>query len=1083
MRVPFFAILLIWSLSSVAQQQAGNSFPVIREITPKQARNNDFISTRDSSSISCTNHTDFSYRQNICDPFSVLFNAPIANTASIKWFFGDGASATAVNSVTHSFASSGLYNITLIQDVGCCIDTVIKTINISVETNPLLISNQNTTICKGSSLNLNSQDAVSYCWSPQTGLNFDTIKNPVVTPLSTTTYYLNALRIGSNIVVNGDFENGNAGFTTAYTYNPNSGFDAGVYTVGSVPNPWHPSMPFCHDHTTGSGKMMMVNGANIDNQIVWSETLNVVPNTSYAFSTWLQHITTVNPAKLQFAINGQNLGEIFNASSTSCVWKQFYTTWNSGSASVAIISIVNKNLDFSGNDFALDDIVFAPITFLRDSIIITVDDSKVVANADPNICSGESTTLTASGSFTYNWSPSTGLSNPNAAVTQASPVVTQQYIITGTSANNCITKDTVVVNVKPAPIVVTSNNMQICEGASATFTTSGAQSYSWSPAAGLNNPTIANPTFSGSSGNYTYFVTGIAANGCVGKDTVQISVNPFPHLQSIIDTSICAQTPLTLTTNTNANSISWTPANLVSNPNIASPLFTGTGNAVLFVSATNSFGCIAKDTVNVNFKPSPDVITRSDTAACGAATFTLNTGGAQTYSWTPATNLSNANIANPVFSASTGSYTYYVTGTGTNGCTAKDTLHIQLNAPPQLQSLPDIGVCKNSPLTLLTNSSAISFEWFPANLVNDPTVMSPLFTGDATATLIVAGTNNIGCVAKDTVNITVKSLPVLETLADTTLCNNNSVTLFTTGGNTWSWSPAANLDNSTAQSPIFTATGDGNYRYVVTGTNNEQCSAMDTVNITVQSGASFIAPPNATVCKGSAVVLSGSNGTNATYTWSPSQTLNDATAVNPVATPLATQTYHVNITEPLCNISRDFDVLVTVNALPDVIAQKTNDVYCGMATTKLSATGAKNYVWSPAALLNTTVSNVVTAKPQATTTFLVSGTDANGCINTDSINVVVENIGFGYFVPNSFTPNNDGINDCFNVKNWGITKDFRLMIYDRFGNQVFMATRPEACWNGMYKGQPADAGAYVYFISGENNCGKIVKKGSVLLIR
>lgn len=87
------------------------------------------------------------------------------------------------------------------------------------------------------------------------------------------------------------------------------------------------------------------------------------------------------------------------------------------------------------------------------------------------------------------------------------------------------------------------------------------------------------------------------------------------------------------------------------------------------------------------------------------------------------------------------------------------------------------------------------------------------------------------------------------------------------------------------------------------------------------------------------------------------------------------------------------------------------------------------------------------------------------------------------YVPNAFTPNKDGLNDCFGIKNWGLISDFKLMIYNRWGEEVFSTTNPNQCWDGTYKGIPAGPGNYVYYIKAISLCGVIEKKGNLALIR
>lgn len=146
------------------------------------------------------------------------------------------------------------------------------------------------TICKGQSVQLNASGGLYYSWSPSTGLNRTDTSNIIATPTKTTTYYVNA-KGGKNLIVNGDFESGNTGFITDYAYCNSSAclipiVDSG-YAVGSNANLYN--MYFSgHDHTTGNGNFMIVNGG-VPSLVVWEEIITVHPNTNYLFSAGYVH--------------------------------------------------------------------------------------------------------------------------------------------------------------------------------------------------------------------------------------------------------------------------------------------------------------------------------------------------------------------------------------------------------------------------------------------------------------------------------------------------------------------------------------------------------------------------------------------------------------------------------------------------------------------------------------------------------------------------------------------------------------------------------------------------------------------------
>jgi gliding motility-associated-like protein len=142
------------------------------------------------------------------------------------------------------------------------------------------------------------------------------------------------------------------------------------------------------------------------------------------------------------------------------------------------------------------------------------------------------------------------------------------------------------------------------------------------------------------------------------------------------------------------------------------------------------------------------------------------------------------------------------------------------------------------------------------------------------------------------------------------------------------------------------------------------------------------------------------------------------------------------------------------------------------------------YSWQPVTGLNdANVENPV-ATISSTTHFIVQCTAANGCYAFDSVTVIVTKTGQNPFsVPNAFTPNNDGINDCFGIRNCGEITLEDFSIFNRWGQRVFETKNPSECWNGTFQGQKQDAGNFVYIIKANSFCGSIQKKGTLLLIR
>jgi gliding motility-associated-like protein len=211
--------------------------------------------------------------------------------------------------------------------------------------------------------------------------------------------------------------------------------------------------------------------------------------------------------------------------------------------------------------------------------------------------------------------------------------------------------------------------------------------------------------------------------------------------------------------------------------------------------------------------------------------------------------------------------------------------------------------------------------------------------------------------------------------------------------------------------------------------------------------------------------------------------LNNAAVINPVANPPVTISYTLNVYDNICKNDSSFPVNVIVLPLPTVKATKSNDLNCNKPFARLQASGAQKYNWSPAyALSNDSIANPI-ANPAFTTTYYVYATDSTICVGTDSVTVIADFKNHGIILPNSFTPNNDGLNDCFGIQYYRDVQNLEFIIYNRYGNLVFKTNNAGACWDGNYKGKPASPGNYVYFIKAKTLCGEVMMKESIMLLR
>lgn len=295
-----------------------------------------------------------------------------------------------------------------------------------------------TSFCPGQSLVLDASAGFDhYLWN-------DNSTNQTLTATTAGTYWVEASTAGTNLVANGDFSGGDTGFSTDYTLGTGGAWgpisNPGTYLITTSANLAHNNFSNCTDHTTGTGNMMVINGADVANQNVWCQTINVSANTDYEFSTWIQNYDLPNPAQLSFFINGVQIGADFSPTTAGCTWQNFFELWNSGAATTAQICIVNQSLAGGGNDFALDDISFTSLCTVSDTIIISNDpDLAIDLGPDIDTCEGNSVTIDATTTAaTYVWQDAS--TNPTFNATASGT-----YWVDVTS-NGCTGRDSVIVS-------------------------------------------------------------------------------------------------------------------------------------------------------------------------------------------------------------------------------------------------------------------------------------------------------------------------------------------------------------------------------------------------------------------------------------------------------------------------------------------------------------------------------------------------------------------------------------------------------------------------------------------------------------
>ncbi|TND08682.1 MAG: hypothetical protein FD123_1898 [Bacteroidetes bacterium] len=222
-----------------------------------------------------------------------------------------------------------------------------------------------------------------------------------------------------------------------------------------------------------------------------------------------------------------------------------------------------------------------------DSIMVTVNPTPTVTAtaANPTLCAGDSTTVTATTSgVAYLWAPG-GQTTLTINVTPASSTT---YTVTVVDSNGCTNSATATVNVNALPVVtVTAVDSSICLGGAASLTASGAVSYTWMPGSLTGSSVSVTPT-----SNTTYTVTGTDSSGCVNMTTLDITVNALPTVTLTSPATVCVgDGNYTLTGSPAGGTFSGTGVT----GNSFSPLTAGTGTFTITYNYTDANGCSNSD--------------------------------------------------------------------------------------------------------------------------------------------------------------------------------------------------------------------------------------------------------------------------------------------------------------------------------------------------------------------------------------------------------------------------------------------------------------------------------------------------------
>lgn len=699
-------------------------------------------------------------------------------------------------------------------------------------------------------------------------------------------------------------------------------------------------------------------------------------------------------------------------------------------------------------------------------------------------CASSQATLDATASVypagaVFNWTTTGG--NIVSGGNTLTPVINAPGTYTLTISNTyqpgnliCTAVTNVTVTGDSAPPVtgLTASKIQICNGESVTLTASGGATYTWATLPGTGNTQTVSPTTT-----TTYTVTAVGANGCVSQNPATLTIEvsqPITVQNAVLHKCYAPGLTYDLTTAQSqitaaGGGVTFTyyinqadaqagNANFIATPTSYAP----PANQTIYVLVKNG-GChyvvslqllrTAETTLTI---AAPQEITCTTPQATIDASASVVPAGS-TITWTAAGGgniVSGANTLNPVVNAG-GVYTLTVTNVSQPGnltCTYTANVTVTQNTtlPTTAVTSSQPRICVGESVTL-TATGGVTYNWngLPGN--GNTQIVSPNTT--TVYTVFAVGAN--GCISATPATVTVVVGPPVAgvTASKMKICAGESVTLTATGGFTYNWVGLPGNGNTQVVSPTATTT------YSVFALGGNGCSSVVAAEVKIEVVPAIVSTlQDVYVCEGDTGILDAGAGVNYTYLWS-----NGATTQT-ISTNV-TGTYSVTISNGVC--SKTF----TASLLNPDLPKFTNVTYENHVLTLTASNptgGALEFsidggvIWQTSNMFYNVLNNT-------NYHLMVKVKDAKCGTSLDY---------FTFVISNAITPNMDGVNDTVDFSGISGYNNFSASVFDRYGAELFRATKTDAVWRGSLKGMNLATGTYWYKVQWENPASKKLEQRS-----
>lgn len=1066
--------------------------------------------------------------RDVCAHVPVNFTDLSTGTISTwQWTFGDGGTSTSQNPV-HVYEDTGYFNVQLIISNNGCDDTI-KFVNY-IHINPPIANFANTFSCSNPETQVFTDMSIgadSWSWDFGDG-NTSTVPSPVHTYAGPGVYTVSLLV---------------SNFTTGCTYtkqstvtivNEKANFNAvdsvicknvavRFNAIGNIPlNVVSYNWTF-GDGGTGTGS----NPSHTYTQAGQFSVRLIITDIIGCSDTLLKtlyievdgptaNFTATTPGSCLMSAISFNDMSASDGTHPITTW-----IWNYGDGIIETLTTPPFQHTYAGPGVYTITLTVVDSKGCIDSIVKTnaITISKPVAafsSLDTISCPGKNvhfTDASAGPGLNYTWDFGDGTSsiasNPVHAYAADGVYTVKLVIVDQYGCGDTIIKPNYISILSPHAVFSISDSIATCPPLFVTFTNSSANytTMTWKFGDGTSTNSNNPSHFYSVPGIYHPTLVVTSQGGCVDSFQKQIIVRGPLGTFTYGPLGGCKPLTINFTATTHDRlSFIWdfNDGNISSGiDSVISHTYTVAGAYIPKMILIDAGGCqvpiTGPDTIFVKGVVANFNFVNQPICDAGSISFTdasVSNDPVVSYAWKFGDGVSSA-VQNPThFYPTTGIYFPQLIVTTQRGC--KDTANViapvKIVASPQADFTNSANGC--APLTVTYNgllnvpdTSVINWAWDFGN-GNTSGLQHPppqLYTNPTTYAIQLIATNSTGC--KDTVNKTINAflVPTINAGADTLVCRGSGVGLNASGAASYTWTPAAGLSCTNCANPV--ASPDSITTYIVRGTTLLGCSNTDTVLVKVKQPFIMTSSPGDTLCKGGSLRLFA-NGAYA-YTWSPATALSSTTSAAPLASPSTTTTYRViGVDDRGCFKDTNF-VTVRVFPIPTVEAGKDKTINVGQTVDLMPAVSADvtSVTWQPTTNIVHSSFPGITVKPNETTQYSIEVKNPGGCKSKDIVTVFVVCDGANVFIPNTFSPNGDGVNDIFYPRGTGLFTVKTFRVFNRWGEVVyekngFMPNDPSAGWNGTHNGQKLTPDVYVYTIQILcNNNSVLTFKGNVALIQ